>query len=135
MARPARIPLRCLEQFASWQATSTAISPPASARAGPEPCSPRALWSAREHYGRLRKPPEELRRKLGAFNSAAGNTLGHRLNAEYPRLPRSMLPPSTLAFPARLLIIPWRSRYSPALPWFLAAEDIVSGSCLSASRT
>ncbi len=69
---------------------------------------PRAVLAsgAIAHYSRLRKTPEELRRKLGIFDSAASGAFGHRLNAEYPHVPRALLPNRELEFPARLLMIP-----------------------------
>lgn len=59
-----------------------------------------------EHYSRLNKTPEELRRKLSVFDGATGGAWGHRLNAEYPSLSRDCLPSSELEFPTRLLMLP-----------------------------
>ncbi len=59
-----------------------------------------------EHYNRLNKTPEELRRKLNVFDGAAGGAWEHRLNAEYPNLTRAWLPSSELEFPSRLLMLP-----------------------------
>jgi hypothetical protein len=59
-----------------------------------------------EHYSRLNKTPEELRRKLSVFDGATGGAWGHRLNTEYPSLKRALLPSSELEFPARLIMLP-----------------------------
>lgn len=59
-----------------------------------------------EHHSRLRKTPEELRRKLAIFDTATSGAFGHRLNAEYPCLARDLLPSSELDFPLRLIILP-----------------------------
>ncbi|WP_238550096.1 hypothetical protein [Desulfocurvibacter africanus] len=59
-----------------------------------------------EHYNRLNKTPEELRRKLSVFDGATGGAWGHRLNTEYPSLARALLPSSELEFPARLFMLP-----------------------------
>ncbi len=59
-----------------------------------------------EHYSRLNKTPEELRRKLSVFDGATGGAWGHRLNTEYPSLKRALLPSSVLEFPARLFMLP-----------------------------
>lgn len=59
-----------------------------------------------EHYSRLNKTPEELRRKLSVFDGATGGAWGHRLSAEYPSLSQACLPSSELEFPAKLLMLP-----------------------------